>query len=517
MLRAAALFLVACGELESAVPDAGPQPTSPVDLAGTVDDLAAFGPKHAGTTAGAAAATYIATRFGLAGLDAVHGERFDFPRHDVTRAEASFTVAGAPRAVGFDVLEACGGGHADGPVVAVGPAMPADLAGKELTGAIALVDRVQTYHRSTQYRNVAAAGAAAMIYVSDAPDNLRQVGSVRRTFEELGPIPAISVGADDGLALRAGARATIDVDATATPAIGQNVIGAIAGTLPDEIVVGAHYDTWFAGSTDNGGGVAALIALAERRALEGRPRHTLVFVAYDGEEVALYGGYAFLHTHHEPVAAVLNFETPSAIGASLLGLGRSNEPAFDGALDGAGLRGLYPIYVYMDAVPMLFGGIIPTDIQGIYRSGVPTASTAVANAYYHTVKDTPDQVDTTFLAEVVDRFDAVLGALDLLDAGALATPDPALWRAAATVAESGGRISVSVTVSDASGGPRAGAPVTAALLHDDFFPAGEDSGVTDGAGQVTLDLPAAAGQPRRYVHVTAGPSYPLVETVVGVP
>jgi hypothetical protein len=512
------LILCACGA-KGAVPDAPPSTTSPAALAATLADLAAFGAKHAGTPPGAAAGTYLAARFGAAGLADVHTESFHFPRHDVTRAEVAITIAGAPRAVGFDVLEAAGAGRADGPVVYVGGAMPADLAGVALTGSIALVDRISSYHRSTQYANVAAAGATAMIYASDAPENLRQAGSVRRTFEAMGPIPAITVGADDALLLRSQARATIDVAATSTPATGQNVIGRIAGASADEIVIGAHYDTWFAGATDNGGGVAALVALAERRVRAPRPRHTLVFIAYDGEEVALYGGYDFMHKHRgsEPIAAVLNFEVPSAAEPTLLGIGRSNVPPFAAALDAAGLRNLYPLEVYMDAVPSLFGGIIPTDIQGIYRSGVPTVSTAVVNRYYHTVKDTPDQVDTAFLAMVVDAFDEALGRIDLLDTAALAGPDPALWRADVRVSASGADLRVAVTVTDAAGSPRAGAPVTAALLHDDFFPAGEDHGATDAAGQVTLTVPATAGQPGRYVHVTSGPSYPLVETVVGLP
>ena len=41
--------------------------------------------------------------------------------------------------------------------------------------------------------------------------------------------------------------------------------------IQGEIVVGGHYDTWFAGSTDNGGGITGVIALAERRALRKRP------------------------------------------------------------------------------------------------------------------------------------------------------------------------------------------------------------------------------------------------------
>jgi Zn-dependent M28 family amino/carboxypeptidase len=453
------------------------------------------------------------------GLDDVHAESFHFPRHDVSAATLAVTVAGAARPVGFDVLEGSGSARVEGDVVAVGGATATELDAVDVRGRIALVERRQTYHRSTQYRNVAARGALAMLYVSDAVDNLRQVGSVRRTFEAMGDIPALSIGGLDGAALAHDAHATLEVRASSTPATGQNVLGRIAGALPSQIVVGAHYDSWFAGSSDNGGGVAALLALAARRSRPGapKPRHTLVFVAYDGEEIALYGGYDFLRRHRAEVVAAVNFEVPSAVGASFAGLGRSNLATVESAVDDAGLRGDYLLTVPMDAVPQLFGGIIPTDIQGLYRSGVPTISTAVAAPYYHTVADTPDKVDTALLADAVDRFDLALAELDAADDALLAVPDPALWRASASVVENDGQVTVSVAVTDAAGAPRAHAPVAALILTDDFFLGEEVSGTTDDVGNATLGLPAHAGQPRRSVHVTAGPVYPLVETVVSLP
>src|SRR5262249_20703367 len=162
---------------------------------------------------------------------------------------------------------------------------------------------------------------------------LRQVGSVRQAFESSGPIPAITLGAEDGRLLTNAltdpnaaqdVRAAIGVGAASVPAAGQNGVGRIGGGLPDEVVLRARYDTWFVGSSDNGGGVAAVLALAARRLAQEKPKYTLVFVAYDGEEVALYGGYDFLHRHRilsqDPILAVINYEVPSAAGATFLGL-----------------------------------------------------------------------------------------------------------------------------------------------------------------------------------------------------
>src|SRR5262249_29951038 len=113
-------------------------------------------------------------------------------------------------------------------------------------------------------------------------------------------------------------RASLTVAASFAPATGQNVVAKIDGAdSTRQIVIGAHYDTWYTGSVDNGGGVAALLALAELAAKrvekQGPPPYTLTFVAYDGEEVGLYGGYDYLRRHQgEGILCVLNLEMPSS-------------------------------------------------------------------------------------------------------------------------------------------------------------------------------------------------------------
>jgi glutaminyl-peptide cyclotransferase len=65
----------------------------------------------------------------------------------------------------------------------------------------------------------------------------------------------------------------------------QNVIGTVRGREPGYIVVGAHYDTkdipGFVGANDGASGTAVVAQLA--RTLR-RPRHTIQFVFFDGEE-----------------------------------------------------------------------------------------------------------------------------------------------------------------------------------------------------------------------------------------
>ena len=65
----------------------------------------------------------------------------------------------------------------------------------------------------------------------------------------------------------------------------RNVIGTIRGREPGYIVVGAHYDTkdikGFVGANDGASGTAVVLQLA--RTLR-RPKHTIQFVFFDGEE-----------------------------------------------------------------------------------------------------------------------------------------------------------------------------------------------------------------------------------------
>jgi glutaminyl-peptide cyclotransferase len=65
----------------------------------------------------------------------------------------------------------------------------------------------------------------------------------------------------------------------------RNVIGTVQGREPGYIVVGAHYDTkdipGFVGANDGASGTAIVTQLA--RTLR-RPRHTVEFILFDGEE-----------------------------------------------------------------------------------------------------------------------------------------------------------------------------------------------------------------------------------------
>lgn len=100
---------------------------------------------------------------------------------------------------------------------------------------------------------------------------------------------------------------------------GVNLVARIQGTSSSDkvLVVSAHYDHLgvrkgqvYNGADDNASGIAGLLAVAE--AFKARPpRHTVLIVAFDGEENGLRGAKAFVADPPVPLATIgmnVNFD-----------------------------------------------------------------------------------------------------------------------------------------------------------------------------------------------------------------
>lgn len=102
-----------------------------------------------------------------------------------------------------------------------------------------------------------------------------------------------------------------------------NVFGVIPGELSDEyVVVGAHRDHWgidpfkvgdqiYNGADDNASGVSCVVQIARAVKASGmKPRRTMIFAFWDGEEKGLLGSTWFTSQwpHMKEVKAYLNFD-----------------------------------------------------------------------------------------------------------------------------------------------------------------------------------------------------------------
>ena len=185
-----------------------PAPSGTLDplqqnLKQTVLDLAAIGYKRAGTAPALTAANYVASRMAGLSLQGIHMESFQFPRFELLSSSLTITDATGSQPVVHDVFAYSGSGQVSAALIDVGFGHPEDFTGKNVAGRIVLLTRDPTFHRSSQYREVVAHGGAAMLYVSTSPNNRIQIGAATDPAAGLGPIPAVTIGATDGAALRA--------------------------------------------------------------------------------------------------------------------------------------------------------------------------------------------------------------------------------------------------------------------------------------------------------------------------
>ncbi|HEU4538825.1 MAG TPA: M28 family peptidase [Polyangiaceae bacterium] len=499
----------------------------------TLNELAAMGPKRAGSPAGQAAGDYVKRRFEAAGARDVSTETFSFSRFQLDASSLAVTIDGAAVPMAHDVFAYSGTGRVEADVVDVGRGRPEDYAGKDVTGKIVFVVRDPGFHRQAQYGEALARGASGLLYASSSPDNLIQVGTVTDAAAGLAKMPTLTVGKEDGAKIKQAlaegkpTRAALDVTASLQPAQGRNIIARLPGSEPSGayLMVGAHYDTWHIGSSDNGTGVAALLELGERLAAQTDRRLGIMLVGFDAEELGLFGGYDFLRRHvvaaNEPMLAFVNLEMPAGTPTGFLrGVASTN----DGPIAPAGeasLSSVYPLFVGMEFVPEQFGGLVPTDIQGMYWYGMQGMTTYCDTEYYHTSQDTPDKVDVDFLAKGTLALFDTLVTLDGEPAQSFAARDALLWDpAVATSSAADGSLDVTVTARDSAGKPQPNARVRVWVDVDDFTRSFEALLVADAAGVATVRVPAPAlaqGQGGRWMHVTAGKTYPLAERLKQLP
>ena len=143
------------------------------------------------------------------------------------------------------------------------------------------------------------AGAAAILFVSTRPRDLLYRHSI--TFDgTLVSMPMAMVSREQGLRLgrlldkNKEPRLELEIEnRTGGPWKPKNVVAEIRGSeKPEEIVlIGAHLDSWDlgTGALDNGVNSALVVEVARAIAAGPRPKRTVRFVIFTGEENGLVG------------------------------------------------------------------------------------------------------------------------------------------------------------------------------------------------------------------------------------
>jgi len=182
----------------------------------------------------------------------------------------------------------------------------------------------------------------------------------------------------------------------AGPGTERNVVAELPGVDPREIVVlCAHFDAWdpAQGANDNGAGVAVILGAARVFKMLGiRPRHTIRFVFFSGEEQLSNGSRAYIERHKaelDATRAVFNIDSGAHPPLGFQIHGRKDMESASRAL----LKPLAPLgadRVYLDAD-------FDSDQETFIVAGVPIYSLKVDPQDYdnrhHTIIDTFERVD----------------------------------------------------------------------------------------------------------------------------
>ena len=222
---------------------------------------------------------------------------------------------------------------------------------------------------------------------------------------------------------------------TPVPVQGVNLAALVRGSVDPGhyLVVSAHYDhlglregVLYPGADDNASGVATMLAAA-RWFRAHPPRHSLLFVAFDGEERGLRGAQAFIASPPVPKADMLvdvNFDMVSRNPQGEIFLsGLYANPQLEPLLDPV-RAGAKPTILYGHDHPRPFWDgddwTMQSD-QGVFaQAGLPFVYLGVADhPDYHAPGDTFEHIDPPFFLGVVESVIDVVAALDAADAAAL--------------------------------------------------------------------------------------------------
>jgi carboxypeptidase Q len=167
-------------------------------------------------------------------------------------------------------------------------------------------------------------GVVAVLRDSNKPHGLLNMTGVGGEKFDIGAIPsAFITGEGYRMLWRMLKHGPVTVELEITNTIGErqmevyNTVGEIRGSgKPDEVVIlGAHLDSWDlgTGSTDNGTGSMAVLEAARALAKLGlKPKRTIRFVLFTGEEEGLVGSKRYVEAHKndlEKISGVLVHDT----------------------------------------------------------------------------------------------------------------------------------------------------------------------------------------------------------------
>ena len=282
-----------------------------------------------------------------------------------------------------------------GDIVDVGNGLEPDFQAvkEQLKGKIAMVNigllppikGTRNLHRSEKTALAIEYGAIGVIFVNTVKGNVLLTGTASVTGGLIS-IPAVCVSLESGMQIRAwkseepNLLAMIDMKNFSKMIKSRNVIATIKGSdkklRNEKIIIGGHLDSWdlATGALDNGIGAFSILDIARTfKALNLKPKRTIEFVMFMGEEEGLLGSKAMIEKYKknnsiEKVVFMMNLDMANnANGFNTSGRGEMI-PMFTKM--GEFMKKIEP--TYKNNIINQAG--LHSDHQSFMLEGIPTAS-----------------------------------------------------------------------------------------------------------------------------------------------
>jgi hypothetical protein len=374
-----------------------------------------FGGRLSGSPAYEKAAEWAEAKFRSYGIQNVTLEPFTIPNGWQRGSASGRMLAPLDRplhveSLGWAPSTPTGGVKSE--VVLLGDLSPDSIKSRQdLTGRIVMLNRSQIFAEGNRkatpmlraaYPLLKEAGVAAVLYPDRENNNLLNAHSADWRAR-LSPLPIIELGMEDSVLIQRLLQkgpVTVQLDAqnkTEGPIQVHNVIAEIPGSDSNGewIIIGAHLDSWDAGTgaQDNGTGTASVLEVARVLSAMGQPRRTIRFALWGGEEEGILGSYAYTQAHLSELnkcVAVLNTDNGAGHPKGWKTEGREDvkaamQPLSDSLLKGMSGGGLSLETTY------------DTDHGPFMLQGIPALDFWVDMSHYmeihHKSSDTFDKVD----------------------------------------------------------------------------------------------------------------------------
>jgi Zn-dependent M28 family amino/carboxypeptidase len=222
------------------------------------------------------------------------------------------------------------------------------------------------------------------------------------------------------------------------------VVGQCVGTdtKAPVMLVTAHYDhlgvrggVLYPGADDNASGVAVMLEIAEYCHRSPFQR-TVIFAAFDAEELGLQGSQAFLLAPPVPkerMALDVNLDMVSRNDRrELFAAGTYQNPALKPVLEDVARRAPVALLFGHDKPVTTAGGFADwttqSDHGSFHKAGIPFIYFGVEDhADYHTPGDTADKINRGFFVDAAETIlDAVMALDKALPLTAVTVPRPAI-------------------------------------------------------------------------------------------